>query len=409
MPHGAHAPGAPSARASGSIFNRPLFDTPCPAGRKITAGFSFIQRISKPASIDVWFPQALRKKLDELVAQGQPLGPRHFPAEWAAVRELELLQESGNYKIYDMDTTYITRTLMDLTRNMRAGGYRVTIATVGSYSDECCRDELEILDKRLQDRLSQIIHMLYLEEQSACANAANDKALHEGAWDYRTALPHVGVTLGARDLFRPLNGHAWRTTENLFIPPAPHEASVARAAAWTEDLGVADAASGHAFARVADHPKAGEYAAARGHYRFSREDCGREVTVTYGHAVTDGAARSLSAAERRHRLAQQFFDALGRLPSERIVHDTAIGLQLPESIAENEWIYLAPSDETLQAFNGLLSDVFAPFDGLSLGGLHEREGSGCEIKGTVQHMRGYGDRLTPDSDRFYRHLAQLAR
>src|SRR5262249_34720644 len=90
-------------------INKPLFVSPAPAGRKVTAGFSFLQRIGKSASIDVWFPHQLKEELDQWIASGRRLGPDNFPAEWAAVREFELLQEAGNYKIYDMDVTHLTR------------------------------------------------------------------------------------------------------------------------------------------------------------------------------------------------------------------------------------------------------------------------------------------------------------
>ena len=191
----------PAPLASGLSINKPFFVSPPAAGRQITAGFSWLQRIGKSASFDVWFPEALRQALDEMIAEGKALSDAQFPASWAAVRQFELLQEAGNYKIYDLDSTHLTRTLVDLARNMRAGGYRVTVATIGGYQEGAC-DELQILDRRLQDRLSHLLHMLYLEEQSQTANDANDADLAAGDWDYRTALPHIGVTLGARDLFR---------------------------------------------------------------------------------------------------------------------------------------------------------------------------------------------------------------
>jgi len=311
-------------------INRPFFFSPAPAGRKITAGFSFLQRIGKSASIDVWFPQLLKEELDRLVAEGKQLGPEHFPAEWAAVRQFELLQEAGNYKIYDMDATHITRTLMDLTRNMRAGGYRVTVATLGSYEYGVARDDLEILDKRLQDRISQLVHMLYLEEQSEEINRTTAEKLASGNWDYVDALPHVGMVLGSRDLFRPI-----------------------------------------------------------------------------------AAGRDLTPAERKHKLAQKFFAILDTLPRRHIVHDTAVGLQLPESINENEWIYLPPGDESFGCFSGLLGDLFSPFDKIKTSALDGRTEIGapsdfCEIKGASQHMRGHGDRLTPEADAFYRSLAHYA-
>src|SRR4051812_32367191 len=90
-------------------INRPFFVSPDAAGRKITAGFSWLQRIGRAASMDVWFPEMLREELEAIVAGGGKTGPENFPAEWAAVRQFELLQEAGNYKIYDMDAAYLTR------------------------------------------------------------------------------------------------------------------------------------------------------------------------------------------------------------------------------------------------------------------------------------------------------------
>ena len=89
------------------------------------------------------------------------------------------------------------------------------------------------------------------------------------------------------------------------------------------------------------------------------------------------------------------------------MHDTAVGLQLPELIGENEWIYLAQEEDTLRSFNRLLGDLFSPFDKISMGRLDGRADAGSEIKATVQHMRGYGDRLSADADAFYRGLARF--
>jgi hypothetical protein len=55
----------------------------------------------------------------------QTPGPDAFPAEWAAVRQFELLQEAGNVSIYDLDPTHLLRTIRDLTAHMHGGGYRV--------------------------------------------------------------------------------------------------------------------------------------------------------------------------------------------------------------------------------------------------------------------------------------------
>jgi hypothetical protein len=382
-----------------------MFASPAPAGRRITAGFSWLQRIGKSAAVDVWFPDCLKQKLDTLIACGKTPGPGEFPAEWAAVRQFELLQEAGNYKIYDLNAEHLMRTLHDITRNMRGGGYRVTVATIGSYAEENARDELEILDRRLQERISAFINMLYLEEQSGKINAALAASLREEKWDLHSALPHVGVTLGARDLFRP-HGAAAITVkhEACLVPGSPHAVAVAHAAGWIEDRGVIDAISEKKFMRVSGNPQAGQYAVQAGIYRFAAADAWKDVLVSYRYGT---GASEMSGADRRHRLARHFFKILGMLPQNHIVHETAIGLQLPESISENQWIYIAPDGEKVGDFIRLMDNLFAPFNKISLAGLDGRAGAGTEIKSTVSHMQGYGDRLRPGADQFYRGLAAL--
>jgi hypothetical protein len=387
----------PRARAVSKSLMTParMFVSPIAAGRRITAGFSFIQRIGKAACTDVWFPDALRRELDQIIAEGGKLGPAHFPAQWAAVRQFELLQEAGNYKIYDLDATYLTRTLVDLARNMKGGGYRVIVVSLGSYDSDGGRDDLEILDKRLQDRISALTHMLYLEEQSETVNAELDKKLAEGRWDYRTELPHVGLTLGARDLFRPAGGSR-QMREAVTIPSPP----VVTMSAWVNDCGVSDGETGRALARVHTSPQKGQYAVDAGIYHFAAADCGRDVVISYMRNASGGGAK-LSTADHKHKLSQHFFEILGLLPAQHIVHDTAVGLQLPDANSENEWIYLAQGEDTLRSFNALMGDLFTPFDGVSLSGLNGRKGATSEIKASVQHMRGYGDRLNSGADQFY--------
>ena len=404
-----HRPFYAAAQEHNLSINKPLFISPLPAGRKITAGFSFVQRIGKSASIDVWFPEILRQELNKLISKGSKLGPQNFPAEWAAVRQFELLQEAGNYKIYDMEATYLTRSLMELTKSMRGGGYRVTVATLGGYVWENDKDDLEILDRRLQDRISRLIHMLYLEEQSEGINRTNDAMLAAEKWNYQTALPHVGVTLGARDLFRPVDGVTYKIKENVTLPENPNPLSVTHTPSWVDDEGVFDAETNQPLNRVKSKPAQNQYAVDNGIYRFASTDAGRELIISYSYSASrSGKPKKIEASELKHKFAQQFFDILSLLPQNHIVHDTAVGLQLPESINENEWIYLAPEDKTFACFNRLLTDLFKPFDGMSLSKLDGREDAKSEIKSASQHMRGYGDRLTPESEQFYRNLAQYS-
>lgn len=389
--------------------NKPLFVSPPPAGRRITAGFSFLQRIGKSASIDVWFPNQLQKELNQLIAEGGKLGPDNFPAEWAAVRQFELLQDAGNYKIYDMNPTHITRALYEATRSMRGGGYRVTVATIGSYISENEKDDLEILDKRLQKRISHLIHMLYLEEQSEAINRAMDEELKAETWSYQSALPHVGATLSARDLFRPVDATVRQTKETVTIPSTPHRLQAKILAGWVHDLGIVDAEYGQPFSLVKGKPSGGQYSVHKGIYQFASCDTGREIIITYMHkASSAGQPRKLNTSEQKHTLARQFFDILDLLPQNQIVHDTAVGLQLPEMISEQEWIYITASDESMSSFNSLLKDLFSPFDGINMAALDGRADAPSEVKATTGHMRGHGDRLTPESDQFYRNLAQCA-
>jgi hypothetical protein len=242
-----------------------------------------------------------------------------------------LLQESGNHKIYDLDPATMKRAFLDLSKSMRAGGYRVTVATLGHYAETGSGDELEILDRDLQQRIAQMIHMLYLDTQSDEVNAKNDRKLAAALWDYRTQLPHIAMTLGAQDLFTP-----------------------------TEE---ADA----------DQKKNKKRGGKKG-------------------------------AGDTNRHARRFFDILNHLPQNHILHDTAIGLQLPELNGEHQWNYIAASDATLDSFNRVLNAVFDKFNHISLSQLHEREDATAEVKSSTLHLRGYGDHLN-ENDGFYRQAA----
>ncbi|MDR3448443.1 MAG: hypothetical protein P4M15_01605 [Alphaproteobacteria bacterium] len=330
------------ARGKASFNSGFLFESPQPAGRKITAGFTYLQRIGKGASYDVWFPPELKQALEIRKQTGLEIGHEQFPAQWAAVRQFELLHESGNHKIYDLDPDNLKRCFQDLSKSMRAGGYRITVATLGSYRETSSGDELEILDRRLQKRIAQMIHMLYLDTQSAEINEAVDKKLAEKKWDYRHELPHVGMVLGAGDLFHPT---------------------------------------------CAD------------------DDDEEEKEIKRRRK---GGSGETPLSRRAHRKARQFFDILDQLPHSQIVHDTAIGLQLPELNGNNEWNYIANPEETLGAFNRLIGDVFGKFNRVSLGKLQGRASPDTDAPTATYHLRGYGDRMTQSSMAFQRGAAALA-
>ncbi len=261
------------------LVSHPRFFAAQPAcGRRILAGFSYLQRIGKGARTRLWFPEKLLKE----------------KVEWAAVRQFELLQEAGNLAIDELEVADIKKSFLAWGK-MRAGGYRLVVLTLGDYADAPAQDDLQILDQKIQEEITRMIHFLYLSEQSGQESAARAAELGKGKWSVAQNLPHVGAALGATKLFKPKNA------------------------------------------------------------------CLAEET---------------------------FFEILGRLPSQHIMHDVAVGLALPDATKEKNWIYLAKGEHQAAAFFGAL--------GASMG----------EMIGT--QMRGYGDRLTPQSERFHRALALAA-
>lgn len=223
---------------SGSVLNsKPsaFFASPEPAGRKIVCGFSYIQRIGKGATTDVWFPKSLHEKVAARVMAGDESVLDEFHVEWAAVRQFELMQEADNFYIYDMKVEHFTRAYEDIMK-MRAKGYRITVITMGHYVAPTDYDELRILDARLQDEIMQIIRMLYLEEQSYLESRVYREALGKGEWDFAQALPHVAMTLGAAGLFadktaekarqQRLSQHFFRILELLPQKHVSHDVAV---------------------------------------------------------------------------------------------------------------------------------------------------------------------------------------
>ena len=281
-----------------------IFISPEGRGRKITAGFSYLQRISKEGTYNVWFPKEIRQKVEEVRKSGayEEEG-KIFKCEWAAVRQFELLHESGNHKIYDLDPELLQRSMLDLSKSMRAGGYRIAVVTIGTYEKE--EDELAILDKVLQ-------------EESEQEGLKNRKRIESNKWEWKSDLPHIALVLSAEEMI---------------------------------------------------------------HWNIMNE-----------------------MKKENNKLGRQFFNILSKLPHTHLVHDTAIGLQLPELNGENQWNYIANSEETLLSFNLVLNNIFDKFNHISLSSLHEREDATSEAKSSFLHMRGYGDRLNGSED-MYRFMA----
>jgi len=164
----------------------PRYFTAPSAGRRILAGFSYLQRIGKGATTRVWFPEQL---------DGETV-------EWAAIRQFEILQEAGNLAIDALDVTELNRSFQAWSK-MRAGGYRVTIVTLGCYVDTPETDDLYVLDQKIQEEITRLIHFLYLSEQSETESTVCHEILAKKEWCFEDALPHVAMALGAKRLFKP--------------------------------------------------------------------------------------------------------------------------------------------------------------------------------------------------------------
>jgi len=185
----------------------PSFFSAPAAGRRLLASFSYMQRIGKGARTRLCFPEQL---------DGQTV-------EWAAVRQFELLQEAGNLAIDDLEVSELKRSFQAWSK-MRAGGYSVTVLTLGRYVDTPETDDLYILDQKLQEEITRLIHFLYLSEVSEAQSAVQKSALNAGTWHCREAVPHLAQALSERHLFKP---HTQTRAEETFFEilerlPASH-------------------------------------------------------------------------------------------------------------------------------------------------------------------------------------------
>lgn len=167
---------------------RPLFNVP-QTGRTITACFSYLQRIGKDTSTEVWI-----KKANELFLESD--------AEWAAIRQFELLKEGHNLVIDELDISNMKKS-HEVLMSMRAGGHRMTIITLGKYDRETDHDELAILDYKIRAEIAQIINFLYLDELSEHETMAIKKSIDTASWSYKDSLPHVAMALSEKRMFKP--------------------------------------------------------------------------------------------------------------------------------------------------------------------------------------------------------------
>jgi hypothetical protein len=76
----------------------------------------------------------------------------------------------------------------------------------------------------------------------------------------------------------------WSYNEGAAVPAAsPYTATVANAASFDQNLGVAYASSGLQLTQVASSPAQGQYSVAAGVYTFNSADSGKAVLITYSY------------------------------------------------------------------------------------------------------------------------------
>jgi len=236
---------------------------------------------------DVWFPQRTFDLTSDRIA-------------WAAVRQFDILQEADNYYIYDMNVADLKYSLENITK-MRAGGYRITVITLGEYTAHNDPDDLFVLDMKLQEEITRMIHFLYLNELSDKANALNDADLRASRWCVENNLEHIALTHATKLLYKP---------------------------------------------------------------------------------------------EQETLAERTFFRILEKLPSRHIIHESGVGLQLPEATKEKNQVYVAKGENQLWRFQQAITTVFENLD---------------KTRATMTHMRGYGDHMRQGFSEWQRQsLASLA-
>ena len=132
----------------------------------------------------------------------------------------------------------------------------------------------------------------------------------------------------------------------------------------------------------------------------------RMLASTLGRGQSVRAAGAPGAQTPAAAASFRGISSVSLLPQKHIVHDTAIGLQLPESMARRNGFISPKARHYVPRFQRLLGDLFTPFDTCEPVELHERPDAGCGNKTSTHHMRGYGDRLTPEADKFCREAAR---
>lgn len=166
-------------------------------GRRILVGISTNQRMGKAGTLDVWWPKA-----DGAVFRLNELGalPPLPCLEWAAIWQIELMREAPNIAVEDLEPENLTKALKDM-RKMASAGHRAVIAVAGDYTQGGARDDLQIFDHLLQDKLQHLFALMWLNKISEIYNLDLQTVLATQGWKSHDRLPHVSALLGATQLF----------------------------------------------------------------------------------------------------------------------------------------------------------------------------------------------------------------
>jgi len=253
--------------------------------RTITASFSYLQRIGKGATTNIWLP----KKSNHFLAED---------ACWAAIRHFDLLKEGDNLVIDELDIMDMKKS-HEVLMSMRAGGYRITIITLGKYDDYIKEDQLAILDQKIRAEIANLINFLYLDELSKKETMMIEKSLQKQTWKYSDSLPHIARAISEKHIFKP---------------------------------------------------------------------------------------------EKENIKEKIFFEILESLSKKHIIHETAVGLVLPDATKEKNWIYIADEENRFSCFHNTINTVLRNVS---------------EDMPVMKHMRSYGDHMKSSYNNFNKQSLQI--
>ncbi len=175
-----------------------FFRSPPPSGRRILCSFSYLQRLGRGGALDVWFPSEFHAQIAKRLRDNDPTVLQELGVEWAAIREFALVQEADYEE--DFKVEGILKAVKDLIKFRGQEGYRITVVMLGNYARPQDEDELRIHDERLQQEITNLIHMLYLEKESGQFSQACQNAVADERWSCTHILPHIVMNLGSMNI-----------------------------------------------------------------------------------------------------------------------------------------------------------------------------------------------------------------